>query len=125
MDETQQDSQKSKADAPEGLKTSELALGNHCRITTNQTDGRRKCFHDQTKGIPLAPGEIIVGEREEHLSSLQRGEEEEMLKVSPVHQTTTSPLNIQGHHEFCFRHEVHPTLQLWRAERIHQEPHEH
>lgn len=51
----------------------------------------------KTKGIPLAPVEIIVREGEENLSSLQRDEEKGMLKTSPVHQTTTSPLSVQGH----------------------------
>lgn len=31
---------KSKADAPEGLKTSELALGNHCNMTTSNKPTR-------------------------------------------------------------------------------------
>lgn len=99
MEETQEDSQKSKADAPEGPKTSELALGNHCNMTTGQTNEmwQGNASMTKTKGIPLTPVEIIVREGEENLSSLQRDEEKGMLKTSPVHQTTTSPRNIQGH----------------------------
>lgn len=56
MDETQKGSQKSKTDAPEGLKTSELALGNHCNMTriTNQPDVTQKCFHDQNQRHPIS-----------------------------------------------------------------------
>lgn len=92
MEETQEDS-------PEGPKTSELALGNHCNMTTEQTNEmwQGNASMTKTKGIPLTPAEIIVREGEENLSSLQRDEEKGMLKTSPVHQTTTSPRNIQGH----------------------------
>lgn len=56
MEQTQGDSHKSKADAPEGLITSELALGNHCNMTTvrNQPGVTRKCFHDQNQRHPIS-----------------------------------------------------------------------